>query len=183
MKKPILALLLSILLLIAVCVEPRAQDAGVPTDTDRIERAIAWLMRLAPVNPLTRSQEKRQELAEEIVQTHIEFDIDAFLLTAIFFSESSFKTDAAGKAGEKGFGQIGRHGRRMCKKAGINYKQRLDQMRCAGFILRSHINKCGSIYDGLIAYVGYGTCKLKNAKKHRQVRYKLKLAEKLRRVE
>jgi hypothetical protein len=180
-KKPILALLLIILLLIAVCVEPRAQDAE--TMTGRVEKAIAWLMRLAPVNPLTKSKDKRQELAEEIVQTHVEFDIDAFLLTAIFFSESSFKTDAAGKAGEKGFGQIGRHGRRMCKKAGINYKQRLDQMRCAGFILRSHINKCGSIYDGLIAYVGYGTCKLKNAKKHRQVRYKLKLAEKIRRVE
>jgi hypothetical protein len=138
-------------------------------------------MRRAPAAKLVRDAAERRGLAEEIAEAGKIFD-DVYLLTSIFYSESSFNQNALGSAGEMGMGQVGNTTRARCRKNGFNLGLRAEQVKCTAWILSEELKKCGDINGALTAYVGWGTCKTTSKKKQRQVKYKLRLANKLREI-
>jgi hypothetical protein len=147
-----------------------------------IEKAILHLMRTRPNSRLVRSSTERRELAGEIISAADEFWPRPYVLTSIFYSESTFNKDARGGAGEKGIGQHGFEVRKQCEKAGFNLKLRSEQVNCTAWTLAKQERKCGTLEGALTAYVGWGTCKTGSKKKQKQVQYKLKVARKLQKI-
>jgi hypothetical protein len=172
-----LIVILTVLFLLSLIAPSYACDA-----VCGVEKAILYLMKTAPAAKLVKNSSERQKLAGEITEASHKYEIDAYLLTAIFYSESSFNINARGSAGETGMGQIGNTSRAQCKAAGLKIATRTGQVACTAWLLKGYEHKCGTIKGAVTAYAGWGRCKTSNQKKQRQVRYKLNLAKKLQRI-
>jgi hypothetical protein len=148
----------------------------------KVETAILYLMRTRPNAKLVKDSEQRNKLAKEIIIAANEYNQSAYLLTAIFYSESSFDHRARGSMGEVGIGQIGNTSRTKCKAIGLNTGLRADQIKCTAYLLHGYQSKCGTTKGAVTAYAGWGRCKTDSVTKQKQVRYKLWLAKKLEKV-
>jgi len=177
MKQAMLILLWSALLLLAALIQPRADAL---TMVDKIDYCIKYLMRFAPASPIYKNAETRRNLANDIVQGAEEHGQDPFLLTSIFFCESTFNYAALSERDEWGLGQVAKQWRSKCKNHGFDIGKQLGQVRCTSWAIKIETDRCGSVSAGLTSYAGWGRCNTKSERKQWQVKRRLKLAEKLR---
>lgn len=175
-----LAVILIFLGLLALCTPGYSQ--GEAELKNGISKAIKHCMRAAGAHVLSRKWEARRDLATEIFEASMIYEQDPYLLTGIFYSESTFDHMAKGAIGEHGIGQVHNTAYQMCKKHGFNMKERSDQINCTAWLLQGFDKKCKSKKRALTAYVGWGRCKTKRVRKQWQVKHRLNLAQKLRKI-
>jgi len=150
-----LAVLLFVLAAISVPVLVWAEDdACVAADVDgelvdRMQGAIAWLMRKAPARPLARSEKLRLDLARDFIAGAQEYDNDPWLILAMGFRESSFRPDVIGTKDERGIMQT-------MDTSGCDMTTVRGQILCGSKYLRKARNRCGSLRRALNAYLSKG---------------------------
>lgn len=151
-----------------------ASEPGV----ENIQKSIQWLLRKNPNHQLNKNPEERNSFSQEILDQSQKYDIDPYLLTAMIYLESTFRTNATGGIGEQGLSQV--HG---IAARGCDLKTPRGQIECGARYLRSRIDHCGSIRGGLAAYAA-GRCKVKPGEKlFRVVERRLRLAYYLSRLD
>lgn len=180
-------LLLLLLLLFSMIALTAKAEEDEDSTVEQVDASIKWLFRIAKAKPMAKNHEKRRAVATEIVAAAQEFGPDPFLMTGMFYHESSFADDIIngkrlGKSGEYGIGQVGKEVKKKCEKHGLNMKLRSDQIRCTAWTLQGKIDKCGTIKNGLNAYCDRGNCRIKTARKAWQVETRLRLAVTLRKI-
>jgi hypothetical protein len=117
--------------------------------------AVFSLVKNAPARKITRNESYRNELVTTIVSVANKHGIDPMLLITTLYRESSFKLNVTGSLGETGMGQV--HG---LARRGCNMKTARGQIDCAASWLSMMIAKCGTVYNGVSAYLS-GRCKPK----------------------
>lgn len=149
-----------------------------PVTVEDVDSAIRWLTRGAPRNPMQARPELRGETARAIHAAAAETDLDPYLLTAMSFRESSFRTGARGELGEIGVMQV--HGRPLkeCRQAGLDMSRIRDQTLCSARYLRAMVDHCGGVTKGLTAYAS-GSCTPRTDRTARLVASRLRMAKRL----
>lgn len=123
----------------------------------QVSRMIKHLMRLAPGKKISRDAEYRSDMARDIIKVSDDVGVPLHLLTFLFYRESSYRTNATGKRGEVGIGQV-----MNPKKYGCDYSTRIGQMLCSAEYLRREYDKCGTWQGALSSYgSNNGTCRPK----------------------
>lgn len=164
--------MLGVLLAIALAAAPAtlpppARTAAPPTVED-VANAIRWLVTPDDSKPYlartyhgTRAQrdgEWREELARAFLAGAEQFGLPVFLLVAMAYRETVFRTGLVGPAGELGLLQVGEFGRRRsasyCADMGEDAAR---QVACGAGYLRRLADGCGSLQGGLSAYAS-GKC-------------------------
>jgi len=154
-------------LLMGVNLEAKAQEK-----TCNYNAAVLSLVDGAPNRKITKDYFYRADLVATIVHISNEYNIDPMLMIATLYRESSFKMNVTGKIGEKGMGQV--HG---LAKRGCEMSTEYGQIDCAASWMAKMIKQCGSVNNGVSAYLS-GKCK-PTGKVLAAIRRRVGLAKKL----
>lgn len=127
--------------------------AGEVTPEVTIERALLWVVRDAPRHPVRVDAEYRRTLSRAFDAAALETDLDAALLIAVAYHESSLRVDARGRIGEIGLMQT--HGRAVGNN---DMTTPQGQIMAGSRWLRRAIDICRSIPGGLAMYATGRTC-------------------------
>lgn len=150
-----------------------------PVTVEDIDAAIRWLTRSAPrSNPMQTDADERMKTARAIHAAAIDTGLDPYLLTAMSFRESSFRTGASGTLGEVGLLQIHGPPLQRCLNDGMDMSSVDDQVLCSARYLRDRVAQCDSVTRGLTAYAS-GSCTPRTDKTARLVAARLRMAQRL----
>jgi len=130
-----------------LCSLPAGAAETLDPDVSKVESVIADLMAEAPGRKLSKSREARLELSADIVNAARIYNVPPILLTVISFKESSFRTTAEGKIGEKGLTQV--HG---LAARGCDLSTRHGQLQCGARWLSVSLQMCKNWPDAVSAY-------------------------------
>lgn len=151
-------LLLLLVLMIGLSMPVFASGPAEQTRSDlseKIQNAMVYLVRAVPRHPIIRDRFWREKLAGIIIDAGDAYGEDPYLLTVMFYCESTFRTSAIGPSrGEVGLGQV--HG--MAAR-GCDLSHPRGQAMCsARWLARARALCDGSDEQTLTAYA-VGRCR------------------------
>ncbi|MCP4599013.1 MAG: lytic transglycosylase domain-containing protein [Proteobacteria bacterium] len=152
---------------------PSARAEACNEDVIDVVESIDWLLKPAPKRQLARKPEKKRQLANDIISAAAEWDVPPLLLTVIAFCESSFRTHALGRLGEKGLTQV--HG--MASKGCVLDNQR-GQLSCGARWLARSKRICKD-WKGAISAYACGSCNPSSERVKRIVKARISLWQQL----
>lgn len=154
-------------------IDPEIDDDSVIHRVQEVDRAIRWLLRKYPYWSLSVQHDKRDELAWDIVQVAMEYELPPEIITVISYRESSFQADAVGQAGEVGLMQTLNRANKGC-----DLSTPIGQLRCGAGWLKKAMAMCGSWRGALTAYA-CGACSSSNPKTQWIVESRIRQWEKI----
>ena len=127
------------------------------TKTDAIQAAIHRLTKTNPQNPMQKNPKLLVRMSNAIATTADTYSIPPMILVTIIYKESSFRSDAKGKArSEIGLMQV--HGRAA---KGCDLSTVEGQIDCGAAWFRYCYDLCGS-YEGAFTAYAVGECTTEN---------------------
>lgn len=139
----------------------REHDLYIPISQERIKDAILWLVEKEPANnPVKADPNYLNECAQALDKGAAEYDLPVLLLAGMAYRESVYRPNEVGPAGELGIMQVGRMGRRKCRKVCGEMKTASEHINCGACWLRKGVDWCHTLERGVTAYAG-GVCKPK----------------------
>lgn len=181
-------IILVLILLVVLCLGATKQE---PTEVDRIDRAIHFILSKGlpkhkifphPRHKVVKDPELRLQIALAIQRASEAKKVPAPLLIATGFREGSFKASSVGKLGEKSMFQMMGRTARLAQK--LDSRCALDTVEgsamCSATWLKHWYKKCGDWQGSLTLYATGGpTCKPQSSHVEWLTRDRLGIARKI----
>lgn len=136
-----------------------------------------------PANPVLKDPAELEEISNAIFQAASVHRIDPYLLIAIAFRESTFKSQSVGKIGERSIFQITEYTARQIQNrvdAMCSLESHLESAFCAAAWLAYWQRRCGSIEGAISIYASGKSCKPRTKRTEWIVQDRLAIAKALR---